>query len=94
MRSSDLLLPLYRRSHVFANFETILTAFVVLFLPLCRIFCVDRRYLYQDTGENIHSSALKPVLRDLPFFFSTLDFFAFSGRTVAKIRAKTCVRRP
>ena len=31
-------------------------------------FCVDRRYLCKNTGENVCSPALKLVLRHLPFF--------------------------
>ena len=51
-------------------------------------------YLCQYTSENVASPYLKPVLQYLPFFFVHFGgYLALIGRTVAKIGAKTLLRR-
>ena len=66
---SEVPLPTYGHKRMFTAFETGFTAFAVLFLALWRLFCVNRRYRCQDTGENGYSPDLKPVLRHWPFYF-------------------------
>ena len=67
-------MPRYERKCWFANFGTSFTAFAVLFLELWRLFLLDWRYCCQNTGENVHSLFLKPVLRHL-----LLNFYQFGG---------------
>ena len=50
--------------------------------------------MLQDMDENVYSPDLKLCLRYLRFYFRTLKvIFASIGDTVAKIRAKTFIRR-
>ena len=50
-------------------------------------------YRLQDTGKNISSLALKPVLRQLPFFYARIGgVFASIKRIVAMIRSKMFLR--
>ena len=78
---------------LFAGFETWFTAFLVLFLAYCRFFCVHRSYRFQDSGLNVSSFTLKPVLQHSLFLFKHYrGYFASIEGTVAKIRMKTFVR--
>ena len=52
---SKVQLLSYEQKRSFACFESGFSSFAVLFLALCRLFCVDWRYSCQDTGENAHS---------------------------------------
>ena len=51
---SKVPFPRYERKGSFYSLETDFTAFIILFLALWRIFWVDRKYLCQDTNENVH----------------------------------------
>ena len=58
------------------------------------LFWVDLRYLFQDTDQNVHSSESKPVLwHSLFFFYNFRCYLESIGGIVAKIRAKTFIRR-
>ena len=82
----------YMRKRSFNSFKICFTRFTVLFLVIWRLFWVDQRYHPQDTCENVHSSALKPVLRHLLFFFFSLwRLFLDQKTSVAKIRPKTFI---
>ena len=70
---SKALLLRYGKKRSFSGFETGFTSFAILFLALLGLFLVDRRQHCQDSGENVNSSALKPVLRHYLFYFSTLE---------------------
>ena len=91
---SDVLWAKYRRKHFFAGFETRFTAFANLFLALLWLFCVDRRYCCQNTGENVSLPALKTALRHSPFGFEQFfGNFALIRGTVGKIHTKMFLRR-
>ena len=59
----------YGENLLFTGFEIGFTALLVLFLEYWRLFCVDWRYSYQDTGKNFHSPDLKLGLQDYPLYF-------------------------
>ena len=60
---SEVSLPRYRRKRLFDGFVSGFMSFDVLFLEHLWIFWVIRKFLCQDTCENVHSPALKLVLR-------------------------------
>ena len=72
LRQSEVLLPRYGRnvysvaSHRFYGIRRST-------LALFRLFCVNRRYGYQDTDENLYSLFLKPVYGICRCSFSTLE---------------------
>ena len=69
LRLSDVLLTIYWRKRFYVGFENCFTAFAVLFEALRWGFCVNWMNCCQDTGENVSSPALKPVIQHSPFFF-------------------------
>ena len=92
LHQSEVPLSRWGRKCVFAGLEIIFTAFVVLFFAPWRLFCIDRRYCFQNMGENVCLPALKLVLRHSPFIFYHFGgFFATIGGTVVKISVKTCL---
>ena len=70
----EVPLQRYWRKHSFAGFQTGFTSFAVLFLAPWRLFWVDRAYICQDTGDNVHWTASKLVLQ-----LSLLYFWNFGG---------------
>ena len=80
MHRSEVPLQKYGQKRVFASFETVFTAFVVIFLPLCMVFYVDLRYRCQHTGINVCSLALKQFLRHSPYFLSHYRLFCVDQR--------------
>ena len=76
------------------GFEINFKVFAVLFLALWRLFWVNWRYRSQDTGINIYSAVLKPVLRHSLFYFKHFGSYYESIKgTVTKIRAKFFIHR-
>ena len=61
MRGLEVWFPRYWRKCSFSGFEIGFAAFPVVFLALCKCFCVNQRYGCQDTDENFYSPFLKPV---------------------------------
>ena len=53
LRRLDVRLQRYVQKPLFAGFEMVFMAFAFLFLEQWRLFCVDLRYEYKDTGENV-----------------------------------------
>ena len=92
--SIGCMLPRCGQKLYFACFETGFAAFPVLFWALGWLFCLNRTYHCQDTGERVASPAFKPVFRHLPLFFEHFaGYFASIRRTFAKIQAKMLLHR-
>ena len=64
----DIPLPKYVQKRYFFTYEIVFTAVAVLFWALWWLFCIDRTYRCQDTGENVTLPDLKLVLRHSGFF--------------------------
>ena len=73
---------------MFAGFEICYTALAVILLALWRFFCIDRRYICQDTHKNECSPTLKPVLQHSLFILHFVGFIALIESTVAKYKQK------
>ena len=70
----------------------ILSAFVILFLEHCRLFCVNWMYGCQDMGKSVNSMIFKLGLRYYLFYFWTIGGYISSiGGTIAKILLKMLI---
>ena len=69
LHQSYVHLPRYAQKRCFAGFETGFTAFSVNFWALRWLFCVNFTCRCKDTGEDVASPSLKPVLRHSLFIF-------------------------
>ena len=56
------------RKRFYVGFENCFTAFPVLFEALRWGFCVNWMNFCQNTGENVSSPALKPIIQHSLFF--------------------------
>ena len=65
LHRSEILFLRFLQKCYFAGFTTSFRVIAVLLRALWWLFCVDLRYRWQDTGENISSPVLKPVF--MPF---------------------------
>ena len=64
--------PRYGRKCFLAGFETGLTAFAAALWALWWLYCINRKYLCQDTSEKVSSLGFKLVFEHLQLFLGTL----------------------
>ena len=79
----------------FVVFKTGFTAFAALFLEVWMLLRVDWRYRFKDIDEYVYLPTSKSVLSNSPKFnfMNFGGYFESIGGTVAKIGAKTFIRR-
>ena len=85
----------YCRKRSFVVFKTGFTAFAVLFLEVWMLLRIDWRYRFKDIDKYVYLPASNSVLWNSPqFYFKNFGgYFESIGGTVAKIGAKTFIRR-
>ena len=65
---------------MFPGFKTGFTAFAVLFLPLRRLFCVDRMYRCKDTCENMFTGFETDFTAFAVLFLAIWTYFCVDRR--------------
>ena len=87
-------MPKYKQKLLFASFKIWIIALSLLFLQHWRLFFIDWRYSFSDTGKTLYLPPLKLGLRHNPYYFYNIGgYFASIGEMFAKIRAKSFIHR-